>query len=241
MVGPNGGPPEPPRRGAPAAGRSGEWSMVVIRDSAAAAAAAGGGRDGGKDGSLSVFPPSDHENLHVPSGPCGGEGGPSPVLASPLDSLSSPSQFFTSSPSASSSSSCSSSFSSSDVDEELQDEPRPLGSAVQVSEPGRHTGLLEFGFRVLGSKAFAAVSSFFGRSSARGGMFWLSVASAAAVLWWVYTRFRLLRMGHRERVDGLMLVIKERDEKIARLLHQIAQMNEVLLSRHKALISKLPG
>ncbi|KAF8005700.1 hypothetical protein BT93_K0091 [Corymbia citriodora subsp. variegata] len=246
MFGPNGGPPEPRRRALDStssccspeshAGRSADWSMVVIRDSAA-----DGDRDG-KDGVLSVFPPSNHENLHVLSGTCGKRRSPSPVLPPPADLLSSPSQFFTSSSSPSlSSSSSSSSFSSSDVDEELQGEPQPSDSAVQVREPGRAAGLLGFGFRVLGSKVFGAMNSLFGRTSAREGLFWLSVTSAVVVLWGVCARFRLLRMRHRERVDGLMRAVKERDEKIAHLLHQIAQMNEVLLSRHKALTSKLPG
>lgn len=243
MLEPNGGLPEPQQAlhymslccsSEPHMGRSRRWSMVVIRESPV------DGCPDGKDGVLSVFPPSNHENLLVPSGPCDEQRSPCSILPPSSDLLPSPSQFFTSSSSSSSSSSCSSSFSPSDVDEELQEEPRPSDSAVQVGEPGRATWLLRLGFRVWGSKVFGAMSSFFGRGAARGGLFWLSVASAAAALWWVCARFRLLRLRHRERVDGLMRVVKERDEKIAHLLHQIAQMSEVLLSRHKALISKLP-
>lgn len=187
-------------------GRSRRWSMVVIRESPV------DGCPDGKDGVLSVFPPSNHENLLVPSGPCDEQRSPCSILPPSSDLLPSPSQFFTSSSSSSSSSSCSSSFSPSDVDEELQEEPRPSDSAVQVGEPGRATWLLRLGFRVWGSKVFGAMSSFFGRGAARGGLFWLSVASAAAALWWVCARFRLLRLRHRERVDGLMRVVKERDE-----------------------------
>ncbi|KAI6675660.1 hypothetical protein NL676_003566 [Syzygium grande] len=105
MFGPDGGPSEPRQvldsassccSSEPHTGRSRPWSMVVIREPAV------DGDPDGKGGVLSVFPPSNHENLHVPSGPCGEERSPSPVLPPSADSLSSPSQFFTSSSSSSS-------------------------------------------------------------------------------------------------------------------------------------------
>ncbi|KAJ4713057.1 Formin-like protein [Melia azedarach] len=43
----------------------------------------------------------------------------------------------------------------------------------------------------------------------------------------------------RESVEHLKLVIKHKDEKISELLHQIAQMNQVLVARHIDLASKL--
>ncbi|KAF5796842.1 hypothetical protein HanRHA438_Chr08g0368721 [Helianthus annuus] len=49
-----------------------------------------------------------------------------------------------------------------------------------------------------------------------------------------YWRLRLRRRRVRnETIDGLLGVIKEKDERITHLLHQIARMNELLLAtRH---------
>lgn len=60
---------------------------------------------------------------------------------------------------------------------------------------------------------------------------------AVAVWWWMRVRAR------RRRVDGetacrLRDAIKERDERIVQLLHQIAQMNELLIKHHKEMVSR---
>ncbi|KAJ0235299.1 Transmembrane protein [Hirschfeldia incana] len=68
-------------------------------------------------------------------------------------------------------------------------------------------------------------------------MTWLSTALrpfypvlAVAVWWWMRVRAR--------RSDRIQGAIKERDERIVKLLHQIAQMNELLIKHHKEIVSR---
>ncbi|KAF8118719.1 hypothetical protein N665_0002s0033 [Sinapis alba] len=60
---------------------------------------------------------------------------------------------------------------------------------------------------------------------------------AIAIWWWMRVRAR------RRRVNGetkgpLRDAIKEKDERIVQLLHQIAQMNELLIKHHKEIVSR---
>ncbi|GKV34871.1 hypothetical protein SLEP1_g43210 [Rubroshorea leprosula] len=75
------------------------------------------------------------------------------------------------------------------------------------------------------------------------GAFWSfhRVAGMATVvlIWWLRMRARRQRWQHRESIDHLKTIIREKDEKIIQLLHQIAQMNELLVARHRDLSSKL--
>ncbi|KAJ8772970.1 hypothetical protein K2173_028147 [Erythroxylum novogranatense] len=64
-------------------------------------------------------------------------------------------------------------------------------------------------------------------------------AAAMAVAWWLLLRIRR-RWRKRDRVVQLLRIVEKKDEKIIQLLlNKIVQMNDVLLSRRKALPSKL--
>ncbi|KAL5815829.1 hypothetical protein ACOSQ3_024207 [Xanthoceras sorbifolium] len=102
------------------------------------------------------------------------------------------------------------------------------------------SGWLDFGLEALRAKIF----SLFGNNGAIRRVFG-SFGSAAGVavlvmLWWLCRRIRR-RRSQRECVEYLKLIIKQKDEKITQLLHQIVQMNEVLVAHHKVLTSKLPN
>ncbi|XP_050377897.1 uncharacterized protein LOC126795118 [Argentina anserina] len=161
-----------------------KWSMVAIRDS----------------NSSSIFPPINHENLHLPTSP----------------SLSS------------SSSSSLSSFSPSDSDESGPVPPKKNPDA-RVSKCGESRSWAGFGFGLLRARVLGIA---WGKAWSFGCG--VSVVAAMFVVCSFYLRARQRR--YRRRCD---LVIKERDEKINKLLHQIAQMNEVLVARHRVLASKL--
>ncbi|KAK9080423.1 hypothetical protein SSX86_000181 [Deinandra increscens subsp. villosa] len=69
----------------------------------------------------------------------------------------------------------------------------------------------------------------------------LTTIGSIVLLFLFCLRFRLRRRRLRaEAVDELLGVIKEKDERIGHLLHQIARMNELLLASHHGvpLISK---
>ncbi|EOA21433.1 hypothetical protein CARUB_v10001808mg [Capsella rubella] len=75
-------------------------------------------------------------------------------------------------------------------------------------------------------------------------MTWFSVtlrpfypALAIAVWWWMRLRARRKRV-QGGTTDHLRDAIKERDERIVQLLHQIAQMNELLIKHHKDIVSR---
>ncbi|KAL1196786.1 hypothetical protein V5N11_024604 [Cardamine amara subsp. amara] len=60
---------------------------------------------------------------------------------------------------------------------------------------------------------------------------------AIAIWWWMRVRARRKRV-NGETMDHLRIAIKERDERILQLLHQIAQINELLLNHHKEIVSR---
>ncbi|CAA7026954.1 unnamed protein product [Microthlaspi erraticum] len=60
---------------------------------------------------------------------------------------------------------------------------------------------------------------------------------AIAIWWWMRVRSRRKRL-NGETTDRLRDVIKEKDERIVQLLHQIAQMNELLIKHHKDIVSR---
>nr|XP_004299331.2 PREDICTED: uncharacterized protein LOC101296664 [Fragaria vesca subsp. vesca] len=162
--------------------KSREWSMVAIRDSTS-----------------SVFPPINHENLHLPTSP----------------SLSS------------SSSSSLSSFSPSDSDESGPVSPTKVNTQVgKCSELRSWVGL---GVGLLRSRILGI-----GGLVKRWGFSSGYVVAVVFMVWSFYLRVKQRR--YRRRCE---LVIKEKDEKISKLLNQIAQLNEVLVARHRVLASKL--
>jgi hypothetical protein len=60
---------------------------------------------------------------------------------------------------------------------------------------------------------------------------------AIAIWWWMRVRARRKRL-NGETTDRLGDVIKEKDERIVQLLHQISQMNELLIKHHKDIVSR---
>ncbi|XP_062116649.1 uncharacterized protein LOC133830646 [Humulus lupulus] len=183
-----------------------ESSMVVIRDSL-------------PKNEFSVFPPTNHENLHF--------------TEEQEDPFSPPPQSST----LSFSSSLSSSFSPSDSD--ASDPESPLASDSRIKISGDSTCWMGIGFGVLLSKLRRFASSAFGGNGAMRWCAWsfasgAGIAAVVVMLWSFIIRARL-----RRRQENLMLIIKKKDEKINKLLHQIAQLNEVLIARHKLLASKV--
>ncbi|KAK4844965.1 hypothetical protein QYF36_026564 [Acer negundo] len=85
------------------------------------------------------------------------------------------------------------------------------------------------------SGRLAKICNLLGNNGAIRGLFGSAAGVAVFVIWW-WLRHRRTQ---RESVDYLKLTIKQKDEKITQLLHQIAQMNQVLVARHKVLTSKL--
>lgn len=102
-------------------------------------------------------------------------------------------------------------------------------------------GWLDFGLEILRAKIMSAYSWFCNDGESRRVFDSFGPVAGVAVLvlwWWLCRRIKRGRRA-RESVEHLKLIIKEKDEKISKLLHQIAQMNEVLVARHKVLASKL--
>ncbi|EXB38550.1 hypothetical protein L484_008578 [Morus notabilis] len=189
------------------------WTMVVIRDSVPKT-------------EFSVFPPINHENLHLSSRSNHEKEDPfsPPFSLSPSSSLASSSSF--------------SSFSPSDSD--LSDPDSPVASESLLKRSGEvGRWWVGIGLEVLRARVLRLVSSFGGN-----GVVWWKAScfaagagiAAAVMLWSFYVRAR-----HRKRVKNLKAVVREKNEKINQLLHQIAQLNEVLIARHRVLASKVPN
>lgn len=167
-----------------------EWSMVVIRDVQ-------------HHNDCSVFPPVNHENLHIssPSHQC------DDISASP--SSSSPSSSFPLSSSVSS-------FSPSDIDSWGLSSSLPSDSLVQ--KIGGFTGWVSIGLEILRSKLFAMVSLYRNYAAKRSAIWSIGPAAAAAVLsWWMYMRVwywlkQRTRRTQTRRESHLMTIIKEKDE-----------------------------
>ncbi|KAI4374530.1 hypothetical protein MLD38_012513 [Melastoma candidum] len=191
-------------------------------DSESTAAAFAGSKE---SEDFSVFPPSNHENLHlIPT--------PLPTLST-QSSSSSASNFSHSPPS--SSSSASSSYSDAEEEEEENNDPCPPKPPIQVTVPGLgRPGWLQIGTGLIRSRVLGKFHSIVG-SDGRRRVFWSvgAFAAVAAWIWWLYVRIRI-----RRRWMRMVRVIREHDEKIAQLLHQIARMNEVLLMKHRDLASR---
>ncbi|CAL0307195.1 unnamed protein product [Lupinus luteus] len=165
---------------------------------------------------FSVFPPNNHENLQIFSN-----------HNSIHESTSSPS-----------SSSSSSSFSPSD-----SDSVSPFNS--QLRKGAHFVAWMSFGIHILRSKLYAIVSSFRNSASERRVVSSIGVPAGVVVMlcwivmrfWWWVRKWRKKRSFKQNQIR-LINTIKEKDEIIAKLLNQIAQMNELLIARHKALAAK---
>ncbi|XP_057952467.1 uncharacterized protein LOC131146726 [Malania oleifera] len=188
-----------------------ERVMVVIGDSLS--------RD------CSVFPPINHEGLFASSECC-------PDQNSPPSSLPPPPPKPTVSPS-----SPVASFSM--LDANGVDPRSSLCDSRRVRLNAEVSGWLNFGLELLRSKILGVASSLRYFAAFRGAI-WLFASTAgtvtAAFLWFLYlmARRRHRRVAREECVDHLIALIKEKDEKIIQLLHQIAQMNQVLVACHRS-------
>ncbi|PON70359.1 hypothetical protein TorRG33x02_257250 [Trema orientale] len=196
-----------------------ESTMVLIRDSL-------------PNNDFSVFPPINHENLLSKEE----QQDPFPQTPPAPPSLS-----FSPSSSSSLSSSLSSSSSFSPSDSDASDPESPLASDSRLKISAEENWWVAFGFEVLRSKLRRFASSAFGGNGAFRWKAWsftsgAGIAAVVVMLWSLFMRARL-----RRRQESLRLIIKEKDEKINKLLHQIAQMNELLIARHRFLASKVPN
>lgn len=116
--------------------------------------------------------------------------------------------------------------------------PRPDASEVIPASAGGGIGeWLGIGLEILRAK-MVSIACYFGYKNGTMGRAFGSLGrvigvAVAAVLWWLCRR----RTCRKESVEQLKRSIKEKDEKIRGLLNQIAEMNQLLVARHKALAS----
>ncbi|XP_055961300.1 uncharacterized protein LOC130015364 [Mercurialis annua] len=193
------------------------FSMVVIRDHSSATSSDTTAHHAVSGEDLTIFPPSNHENLL----PSSFNSDPKYFPSSPMSPLSFPQSDF--------------------------EDPPPSPTPPPPPPPQPPVTLLpqwwSLAFEILRSR-IGNVGLFFGCSTGkRSPSFWSfkNVAFVATVvLWWFSVRLRRRRRT-RKSVEHLMEIVNEKDKKIMELLNQVAQMNEVLLSRHKVLASKLPN
>ncbi|KAK7265821.1 hypothetical protein RJT34_33445 [Clitoria ternatea] len=166
-----------------------------------------------------LFPPINHENLHVPS---------SSDLITPHSSSSS---------SSSSSSFDSSSFSSDSDTWTPSSSSPPFDS--QLRKGPEFIGWMNMGVQILCSKLFALFSPF--RNRTHRGAIW-SIGMLLVSCWILMTMKRRRKKKRLTPNEARLInIIKEKDGKIAQLLHQIAQMNEILVDRHRELAAKKGG
>ncbi|CAN8298637.1 unnamed protein product [Cochlearia groenlandica] len=208
-------------------------SMVFIRDS---------------PDDLVVFPPINHENLKVsPSPICG-------YIESPSSESESPSS---SSRLSASSSSSFSLLSPSDSDGQSPCErksPSETEAKSPISPTSDSDGQSPTTARKSLYRGRGADDDVFGHwcelllvrvnSKFKTLVAWLSTtlwslypAFAIGIWWWMRVRARRRRV-NGETTNHLRDTIKEKDERIVKLLHQIAQMNELLIKRHKDIVSR---
>ncbi|KAL1215072.1 hypothetical protein V5N11_007650 [Cardamine amara subsp. amara] len=178
-------------------------SMVSIREST----------DFAKD-DLAIFPPINHENLYINR------------FKSPSES-SSPSS---SSSRLSDSSSSSSSLSPSDSDEQFEFYRKPSDT---VAKSSRWKSILEIDivqgwWKLLLARVLSKFHNLVSRNSLCSFSKTLrSFYSVIVIVIWWWKRNRNRR--RKGELAHLRDTIKEKDERIAQLLHQIAQMNELLI------------
>ncbi|XVF09023.1 hypothetical protein REPUB_Repub07fG0054800 [Reevesia pubescens] len=121
----------------------------------------------------------------------------------------------------------------------------PPSDASDVISSSADRGIGEWlgiGLQILRAK-IDGLACYFGYKNGKIGRVFLSICgvfsvAAMVLFWWLCKRVRR-RRSRKESVELLKMIIKEKDEKIVGLLNQIAQMNQVLVTRHKALASKL--
>ncbi|XP_011072799.1 uncharacterized protein LOC105157949 [Sesamum indicum] len=205
-------PPKPP------------WSMVAIRKVH---------QDHGCDNPPIVFPPINHENLLIsPDLP------PTPDRI-PRVSADIRQSSFSESDSDSDYSNSSSAFTPSDS----SSVPRsPVFRNARAKRAADAVGWFDSWAEILQCKVIGLVrflcSSF--TYSRVAFLTFRSTAFTAILIAFLYFRRRRRLRDREENMDRLIGIIKERDEKINQLLHQISRMNQMLLAVHKAPSSPTP-
>ncbi|CAK8563204.1 unnamed protein product [Lathyrus sativus] len=165
-----------------------------------------------------VFPPINHENLN-----------PLTNHQIPCSKSKSQLQLLSQLPPSSSSSDCHMSGEYSSLS------PPPLDSSLRKG--GDFIGWMSIGFQILRSKFFSAVSSF---QNPGGAIRSYGLPAAIVVIIVVMlTKREESKRNLTPNESRLLQIIMEKDGKIAQLLHQIAQMNEILIDSHKALAGKV--
>ncbi|XP_024971990.1 uncharacterized protein LOC112510872 [Cynara cardunculus var. scolymus] len=107
--------------------------------------------------------------------------------------------------------------------------PGPVAMAESIA-----VGWWDAGMEALRFKFVGIVSFLQSLSLNRGGLLrsHFPLAGSVVLLLLFYLRSRRRRRLRRESIIELIRIIKEKDEKIHQLLHQIARMNELLLATH---------
>ncbi|KAK4775319.1 hypothetical protein SAY86_010254 [Trapa natans] len=192
-----------------------------------------------KKSEWNVFPPSNHENLQVLSG-ISKEEEDEEERNNSYSSFTPPSSDSLSSPSRSSITS----FSSSsfppleDGDEASIGATEESDSKIKVREAGYVSGWWRIWFGILRSKMLGIIGWPLGcRNTAMTVTFPPYFPTSMKVLGLLYWLIRLQRWWSRRNRDEerLTRLIKEKDQKIAHLLNQIAQMNDLLIQRNTEL------
>ncbi|KAF3431510.1 hypothetical protein FNV43_RR26241 [Rhamnella rubrinervis] len=175
-----------------------------------------------------VFPPTHHEGLQLPH--------PTTTLQAPPDAHQPVDTI--------SQSSSSSSAMSSDGDDEARDSQPWLASGlVGANEIWRR---LRLGFGVMSAGALRMASKFCDYKL-RAGAYW-AVASmtgvVTAVLVSLYVRVLLRRwrpraVDHLHDKERMVLLVREKDEKISQLLLRVARMNESLTSPRRVPVLRI--
>ncbi|XWS51161.1 hypothetical protein CRYUN_Cryun12cG0153600 [Craigia yunnanensis] len=121
----------------------------------------------------------------------------------------------------------------------------PPSDASDVIPSSADRGIGEWlgiGLQILRAK-IVSLACYFGYKNGTIGRAFRSfqgvIGVAAVVLLWSLCKRIRRRRCRKESMERLKMIIKEKDERIVGLLNQIAQMNQVLVTRHKALASKL--
>ncbi|CAA2963255.1 Hypothetical predicted protein [Olea europaea subsp. europaea] len=195
------------------------WSMVAIRDYG----------DDNKHPTI-IFPPINHENLQI-SKDTHRVHGESSITSSPYNDEYSESDSYSYSDSDSNSNS-SATFSPSDSS-------AASASLSSRSPKARSAGDISLWFdswvEILRSKVNNSMSLIWNNlaSTMRAALTFRSAAVAAMLLMFLYFRQRRRLRAQEDSTNQLIRIIKEKDEKINRLLDQIAGMNQALLAFHR--------
>ncbi|GMI67387.1 hypothetical protein like AT5G61360 [Hibiscus trionum] len=120
--------------------------------------------------------------------------------------------------------------------------PPSESSDVDSSPGGRGIGeWLGIGVGILRAK-IVGLACYFGYKNGTIGKAFRSFRgvidlATVVLVWWLCKRIWRLRR-RKESAQMLRTIIKEKDEKIVGLLNQIAEMNKVLVERHRLVASK---